>query len=82
MPSRILLAGALLVLTSTILHARSGGFARTCKDYYLEWDYGVSGHPLALFGECGDGHGGHPPTDLPLDDCIVNINGAMHWLPK
>lgn len=48
MSSPTLLASVLQALTSTIAHAQSGGFARTCKGYYLTWDYGVSGHPLIL----------------------------------
>ena len=53
MPSRTLLTSLLLTFSTTIVHAQSGGFARTCKDYYLTGWYGSV--PLQLYAECGDG---------------------------
>jgi len=57
---RAISTGLLLALSSTVVHARSGGYAATCLYPALSFSH----EGIFLDAECGNGQGGYPYAQI------------------
>jgi len=72
MSLRSISIGLLLALSSTVVHARSGGYAATCQYPALAFSH----EGIFLDAECGDGRGGYPFAQLRVGSSFLLDSGT------
>lgn len=60
-----------MVSTISATAALAGNFHASCRDVHLEG--------ARLVAHACNTHGHHVRSDIDLNDCFTNTNGALHW---